>query len=155
MKPADAERALSLAEGVCVRFEGFRAKPYLCPAGVPTIGYGSTRYPDGRAVTLTDPPITRAAARALLRYWLAEECLPQVRRLCPGATTAGQISALLDFTYNLGAGALARSTLRKRVNAGAWGDVPAQLRRWVYGGGVVLNGLVDRREAEIALLEIV
>ena len=57
---------LTLAEELCRRFEGFRSKPYLCPAGVPTIGYGSTLYSDGRRVTLDDPPMDEPTARALL-----------------------------------------------------------------------------------------
>lgn len=143
---------LALAGAVCERFEGFRASPYLCPAGVVTIGFGSTRYLDGRAVRMTDPPVSRAEARVMLREWLAVECAPRVAKLCPGPLTAPQRAVLLDFVYNLGHGALAASTLRRVVNAGDWAAVPAQLRRWTLAGGRPLRGLVARCEARVALL---
>jgi lysozyme len=64
----------------------------------------------------------------------------------------GRLAALIDFAFNLGTGALQMSTLRKRVNARQWDAVPAELRKWVIGGGRVLPGLVRRREAEIRVL---
>lgn len=78
--------------------------------------------------------------------------LPAVVRLCPGIDDANRLAALIDFTFNLGAGNLSASTLRKRVNAGRWADVPAELRKWNKAGGRVLRGLVIRREAEAALV---
>lgn len=134
------------------RFEGLFLTPYLCPAGVPTIGYGATRYLDGRAVQLTDPPITREMADGMLRESVRSIYLPSVRKLCPGVNSPDRLAALIDFTFNLGAGQLKASTLRKRVNAGQWFDVPTELRKWVHGGGRVLPGLVRRREAEAALV---
>lgn len=132
------------------RFEGLRLSPYLCPAGVGTVGYGSTRYENGIAVQLTDPPISRERAEALMLHEV-RQIAPKVRQLCPGADTPGRQAALIDFTFNLGLGRLRSSTLRKRVNAGDWDAVPAELRKWVIGGGRVLPGLVKRREAEAAL----
>lgn len=146
------ETAVLLAAGLCRRFEGFVAAPYLCAAGVPSIGYGATFYLDGRRVALTDAPISRETAERLMLATLRTVYLPAVLKLCPGARTPGQLAALLDFTFNLGPGPLASSTLRRVVNAGAWDQVPAQLRRWVYGGGRRLRGLELRRDAEIALL---
>jgi lysozyme len=137
---------------LCRRFEGFYPSPYLCPAGVPTIGYGATHYIDGRRVQLTDPPISRAAAERLLLLHIERVYLPAVVTLCPGVTDPQRLAALVDFAFNLGAGQLKASTLRKRVNAGQWGDVPAELRKWVKGGGKVLRGLVLRREAECELI---
>jgi lysozyme len=133
------------------RFEGLYLTPYLCPAGVPTIGYGATHYLDGRAVQLTDPPITRAMAEVMLRESVRSTYLPAVRKLCPAIDNPDRLAALIDFVFNLGAGQLRASTLRKRVNAGQWGAVPAELRKWVRGGGRVLAGLVRRREAEVGL----
>jgi lysozyme len=78
--------------------------------------------------------------------------LPAVLRLCPGVDSPGRLAALIDFTFNLGSGQLRASTLRKRVNAGDWDAVPAELRKWVRGGGRVLRGLVLRRGAEAALI---
>jgi len=141
-----------LAAALCRRFEGFRPRPYLCPAGVPTIGYGATHYESGARVTLTDPPITRERGEQLLCWHLTTVYLPAVRRLCPEIDTPQRVAAILDFTFNLGAGNLSSSTLRRRVNAGRWDDVPTELRRWVRAGGRVLRGLVLRREAEVALI---
>jgi lysozyme len=144
--------AAALAAALCRRFEGLRLRPYLCPAGVPTIGYGSTIYERGVPVRLTDAPISRDRAEALLLHDLRTRRLPAVLALCPGADTPGRVAALADFAFNAGVGALRASTMRRRVNAGQWDQVPAELRRWVRGGGKVLPGLVARREAEAALI---
>lgn len=146
--------ALDIAAALCRRFEGFAARPALCPAGVPTIGYGATHYLDGRRVQLTDAPITREGAERLLRRQLERVYLPAVLGQCPRLRDEppARLAAIVDFTFNLGEGALAASTLRQRINAGAWDDVPHQLRRWVYARGVLLRGLVLRREAEALLI---
>ena len=144
--------ALEMAAALCRRFEGLHLKPYICPAGEATVGLGTICYEDGTPVRLTDPPVTVDRAEAMLMRDLRTVRMPAVLKLCPGADTPGRLAALLDFAYNLGNGALASSTLRKRVNAGQWDQVPAELRKWVRGGGVVLRGLVLRREAEVALL---
>lgn len=144
---------LELATTLCKEFEGFRSKPYICPAGVPTIGYGSTRYLDGRKVTLDDPPITRMIAEMMLREQLAREYLPGVLRACPSLIAHPQaLNAIVDFAYNLGVGRLQSSTLRRRINHGDWEGAKEQLMRWVRGGGRILPGLVRRRKAEAALL---
>lgn len=140
-----------MAAALCRRFEGLYLTPYLCPAGVPTIGYGATRYLDGRPVRLSDPAITRDAAERLLDLQLERIYLPAVLALCPGLAGA-RLAALTDFTFNLGVSALRASTLRRRVNAGDWEAVPGEMRRWVRVGGCVLRGLVLRREAEIGYL---
>ena len=144
--------AVKVAAALCRKFEGLYLRPYMCPAGVPTVGYGSTFYENGIRVTLRDPPITQERAEELLRHELEKNCLPAVARLCPGIDDDNDRAALMDFVFNLGSGRLASSTLRKRVNAGAWAQVPAELRKWVIGGGRVLPGLVRRREAEISLM---
>lgn len=146
------DRSVQVAAALARRFEGLYLTPYMCPAGVPTIGYGATYYEDGTRVQLTDAPITRERAEALLVWMVRTVYLPSVLRLCPGANTPERLAALIDFAFNLGAGQLRASTLRRRVNAGAWDDVPAELRKWVRGGGRVLRGLVLRREAEVALV---
>ena len=149
---AEPSSAVALAAGLCREFEGLYLRPYLCPAGVWTIGYGATRYEDGRAVGPADPPITRERAEALLMHDILTVRVPAVRRLCPGIDRPGRMAALVDFAFNAGVGALQMSTLRQRVNAGRWDAVPAELRRWVMAGGRTLPGLVRRREAEIRLL---
>lgn len=146
--------AVVIARSLCIAFEGLYLKPYLCPANVPTIGVGSTRYENGTKVTLNDPPITRQRAEELLMWELRQECLPRVLRLCPNLPNLGPgpLGAILDFTYNLGAGNLAASTLRRRINADDLEGAKTELKKWVRGGGKVLSGLVKRRETEAALL---
>jgi lysozyme len=143
---------LAITLALIRRFEGFYRGPYLCPAGVPTIGYGATYYEDGTHVTLHDPIITQERAEELLLWHVRRVYLPAVIRLCPGIAEPGRLAAIIDFTFNLGAGNLKASTLRKRINAGHWDAVPAELRKWVNAGGKPLRGLVLRREAEIELI---
>lgn len=145
----DTTQALNL----CKVFEGFSAKPYLCPANVWTIGYGSTYYENGRKVTPNDLPVTKERAEELLRYEIAHTYLPGVLRYCPNlAAHPGPLNAAVDFVYNLGVGRLQTSTLRRRLVAEDWDEARSELRKWVRGGGRILPGLVKRREAECALL---
>lgn len=146
---------LELSAELCRKFEGFRSKPYLCPAGIPTIGYGSTYYADGRKVSLKDRPIDEAAALALLMAELEHTYLPGVLRNCPilAITDERKCNAIVDFAYNLGIGRLQTSTLRRKINAGDWDGASVELLKWVRGGGRVLPGLVARRKAESALLK--
>jgi lysozyme len=145
--------ALAIALALIRRFEGLYRGPYLCPAGVPTIGYGATYYEDGTRVTLHDPIISKERAEALLRWHVKTVYLPAVLKLCPELANEapGRVAALIDFTFNLGAGRFKASTLRRRINENRWVEVPAELRKWVRGGGRVLRGLVLRREAEIVV----
>ena len=128
-------------------FEGFSAKPYLCPAGVPTIGYGATYYPDGRRVTMADRPVSEADATAMLRSMLASY-EAGVSRYVLVPVTQGQFDALVSFAYNLGLSALKGSTLLRLVNARDYAGAAAQFLRWNRAGGKVLPGLTRRREAE-------
>jgi len=145
--------AVQTARGLCLVFEGLYLKPYLCPAGVPTLGVGSTFYEDGTRVSLKDPPITRERAMELLE-WELTRCLPKVLSLCPTLRDWGDkpTGAILDFAFNCGTGALQASTLRRRVNADDVDAAKAELMKWTRGGGRVLPGLVKRRAAECALL---
>jgi lysozyme len=144
---------LDLAAAFCRQFEGYRAKPYLCPAGVATIGYGSTYYSDGRKVTLEDAPMDEPTARALLMTELEHNYLPGVLRNCPIlAADERRCNAIVDFCYNLGIGRLQTSTLKRKINAQDWEGAKEQLMLWTKGGGKVLPGLLKRRTAECALL---
>jgi lysozyme len=144
---------LEIAAELCKRFEGFRAKPYLCPAGVPTIGYGSTYYADGKKVTLNDLLISQEAANDLLMNELQHTYLPGVVRNCPIlATDERKCNAIVDFCYNLGVGRLQTSTLKRKINAQDWDGAKEQLMLWTKGGGKVLPGLLKRRQAECALM---
>lgn len=144
--------AIELAAALARRFEGLYLRPYLCPAGVPTIGYGATYYEDGTLVTLADPPITRERAEALLLWMVRTVYLPAVMKLCPGIDSPERAAALIDFTFNLGSGNLKASTLRRKVNAGDWDSAKVELMKWVRAGGKVLLGLVKRRHAEAELI---
>jgi len=144
---------LEIAATLCRQFEGYRAKPYLCPAGIPTIGYGSTYYADKRKVTLQDPPMNQEDANALLMIELEHTYLPGVLRNCPTLITdVRKCNAIVDFCYNLGIGRLQTSTLKRKINAQDWEGAQEQLMLWTKGGGKVLPGLVKRRSAEKLLM---
>lgn len=145
------QAAIDLAK----RFEGFhwvpkndpgRAHPYICPAGYWTIGYGHLCDPK-------HPPITEAEAEVYLARDLMT-ALNATLRYCPVLATEPEerLAAIVDFTFNLGAGRLQTSTLRRRINQRDWNQAGMELRRWVYGGGHPLPGLVARRAQEISWL---
>ena len=145
---------LELAAELCRKYEGYRAKPYLCPANVATIGYGSTYYADGKKVTLQDPPMDEPTARALLLVELEHTYLPGVLRNCPIlATDVRKCNSIVDFAYNCGVGRLQTSTLKRKINASDWDGAKEQLMLWTKGGGKVLPGLLKRRISECALLD--
>jgi lysozyme len=148
----DQEMACEIAEMMCAGFEGFEALPYLdllATIPTPSIGYGTTIYLDGRRVKLSDRAISEPTARRLLRLKIEREFLPAVRRYCPNVTDPNRLAALLDWTYNLGETNLRTSTMRKKIVAELWDEVPGQIRRWNRAGGLVRAGLVRRREAEV------
>jgi lysozyme len=133
------------------KFEGFSAVPYMCPASVVTIGYGSTRYADGRKVKMTDNSITIEGAIILLKQTLKQYELA-VDAYCRDDINQNQFDALVDFAYNCGNGNLKSSTLLKKINANPNDPtIAVEFRKWNKGGGKVLKGLVNRREAEIQL----
>ncbi len=120
--------------------------PYVCPASYWTIGYGHLCRAD-------QAPIDERQAEAWLEADL-QVALRGVLRYCPGlvAEPPDRLGAIVSWTFNLGVGRLQTSTLRRRINQRAWAEAAYELRRWVYGGGRVLPGLVGRRAAEAALL---
>ena len=127
-------------------FEGCRFDAYLCPAGVWTIGYGHT------AGVKEGDSIDQEAAEAFLIEDL-ETFERAVTRLVEVPLTQQQFDALVSWTFNLGAGNLAESTLLKKLNNYQYAEVPEQMMRWVRAGGKVLDGLVRRRAAEAALFQ--
>jgi len=146
-------KSLDIASSIAKMFEGFRAKPYRCPAGVETIGYGTTRYPDGEKVRLTDRPITEPEAEEYLENEMYYKSLQSAVRLCPIlAMDDNRLAAISDFCYNLGAGRLQASTLRRKINQKDWPGAKKELLKWNKAGGRVLLGLVKRREVEARLL---
>jgi lysozyme len=123
-----SNKSLKLAAKIIKKWEGFMPEPYLCPGGVPTIGYGSTRYENG------------------------DEVADQVRSVLKHKLSDNQEAALISFTYNLGIGNLKRSTLLLLINGGPMNqNIPREFRRWNKAGGKVLAGLTARREEEADL----
>jgi lysozyme len=153
MSPKASPRATPRATGAAglslIRaFEGFSPVPYVCPAGFPTVGYGhvvregehfgeSLSPEAGEALLRADLPRYEGAVCRLIAVPLADLCF----------------DALVSFTFNLGEGALAASTLRRLVNEGRLGEAGPQFDRWVFAGARKLPGLVRRRAAERALWE--
>jgi lysozyme len=139
--------AISLVKG----FEGFRAAPYLDSAGVPTIGFGSTHYPDGHAVTMRDAPITETEALAFLGHglWNTAATLWQYVKTQP---TTNQWSALCSIAYNVGVHTIANSTLLRCFNQCLPTEAAAHFVDWdkaaVDGRLVIIQGLLNRRLAE-------
>jgi len=130
------------------QFEGYRSKAYLDAVGVPTIGYGSTMWNDGKKVKLGET-ITLDGAGVLL-YW-------QVNKMCVmlDALTLNQnqYDALSSFIYNVGSGAFSKSTLFKKVKANPKDEsIKDEFLKWnkgrVNGVLVELKGLTKRRLAE-------
>jgi lysozyme len=158
-------------EDLMHRFEGFRNKPYLCPADIWTIGYGHVLYQEQIRLPVIRPadnPNVLIRRKYPLkpednRVWSKEEINELFRkdvatfergvlRLVPGVVgRQGAFDALVSISFNFGLGNLQRSTIRMRANRGDWEGAAEAFRAWTKGGGKVLPGLVKRREAEIAL----
>jgi GH24 family phage-related lysozyme (muramidase) len=118
---------------------------YICPAGYPTIGYGHV-VKASEAESFAGG-ITEAHAEELLRQDVVS-AQRAVLRLIRVPLSDGQFDALVSFTFNLGGGALQRSTLRRKLNRGDYESIPAELMKWVWAGGRKLKGLVVRRRSE-------
>jgi lysozyme len=137
-------------------FEAFRAKPYHGEADAPnifTIGYGTIKYPpfylNGKAVALTDPPITEEQATSFLEYEIKHKC-EYIDPFLRDDLSDNQFAALVSFVYNLGEGALRYSTLLRKVNSKPSDTaIRDEFMRWVHGeGNAVIPGLVRRRNEE-------
>ena len=133
------------------KYEGFRSEPYKCPADVPTIGYGATYYPNGAKVSLSDPSISKEYAEKLLKEMLKTYEVG-VDRYVKANINVNQFDALVSFSYNLGLGALQKSTLLKKININPSDpQISNEFKKWVRAGGVVLKGLERRRKEEAEL----
>jgi lysozyme len=133
------------------KHEGLRLKPYLCPAKIPTIGYGNTYYPNGKRVTLLDDPITKEQAFEMFKI-IADRFGKRVDDLVTSKINQNQFNALVSFCYNVGTGNFMKSTLLKKVNADPNDfDIRLEFAKWNKAGGVKSNGLVNRRSEESAL----
>jgi lysozyme len=143
-------------EGIALikREEGMRLDAYRDTGGVWTIGYGHTGAA-GEPRPIQGMKISRSEAEAILRRDVAA-VERDVTRFVKVPLTQGQFDALVSFTFNLGAGKLAQSTLLRRINAKRYGDAPAEFMRYRFGRNrqgelVELQGLVRRRRAETAM----
>ena len=143
---------MALAINLIVKFEGFSRRPYQCPAGIWTIGYGTTRYPDGVRVTMKDGPVSRGYAEDCVRHE-CEVVARAVDRLIVVPLAEHERAALISFGYNIGTGNFRASTLRQKLNRGDRAEASAQFPRWRFANGRVLKGLVRRRAAERLLFE--
>ena len=140
------------AKNLIKKYEGFRSKPYHCPGGYPTIGYGHK---------LSNRKKKDLSGYAEITEELADKMLEET---CDGIAEyiadtvevdleAYQRDALISLVYNIGRGNFRKSTLLKKLNQEKFDDVPAQILRWVYAGGMKLKGLELRREAEADLFQ--
>jgi len=125
-------------------YEGLRLKPYICPAGKWTVGYGHTGNVNVGVI------ISEEKANQLLANDLSSSA-STVESLVKVALNHNQFSALVSFAFNVGSGSFSRSTLLRKLNAGNYGAVPEELKRWVKAGGKPLSGLVSRRLKESEL----
>ena len=133
------------------RFEGYSDRPYKCPAGISTIGYGNTYYPNGTKVKITDKQITKEYANEILAH-TADEFAEDVLKLVKSKINVNQLNALTSFAYNVGVSNLQKSTLLKLVNINPNdGNIAKEFLKWNKANGKVLNGLTNRRIAESAL----
>lgn len=125
------------------KYEGCKLEAYKCPAGVWTIGYGSTTRPDGTPIKQGDI-IDQATAEAWLEHYVANKIWPHLRNM---NLTDNQRDALESLIYNIGWPAFAKSKCYKAILAKDWATAFRNWD-WITGGGKVLNGLIKRREEE-------
>ncbi len=144
---SEIDQAINIAIPVIKHFEGCHLYPYLCPAKVPTIGYGATRYPNGKQVTMDDPDILKEQAEGILAFDLQKFALG-VKRLIRVDLNPNEHAALISFSYNLGLGNLQNSTLRSKLNRNERLAAANEFKKWRRAGGKILRGLVLRRAAE-------
>ena len=152
------------------QYEGYRNKPYLCPAHIWTIGYGHVLYQD----QIKLPVVRKEGYTGLIRkeyplrqednrVWTKEEIEKLfaddvasfergVLRLAPAVLNRqGAFDACVSFAFNAGLGNFQRSTIRMKINRGEWEAAAESFMQWTKGGGKELPGLVKRRKAEKAL----
>jgi len=126
--------------------EGLRLSAYLCPAGIPTIGYGHTK-----GVKLGDTCTKEQAEKWLENdFFTAKQ---DVKAVVKVPLKENQLDALASFVFNLGVRKLIQSTLLKKLNAGDYNGAAAEFDKWVFAGKVKLNGLIKRRAKERQLFE--
>ena len=157
MKPNDQMTTSDNGYNLIKTFEGKRNKPYLCSAGVPTIGYGTTRYPNGIKVSLNDEPITDKECDEYLRHFVVGVCERSIKENVLVPLTQNQFDALISFIYNVGGANFKSSTLLKLINSSDFENASKEFILWnkVTQGGqkVPSAGLTRRRNDETALFK--
>jgi lysozyme len=138
-----------LATEIIKKWEGFRSTAYLCPSNVWTIGWGNTRYVNGKKVQKGDK-ITEQEAQQLLDYFVTAFAQGLKKQL-KVELNQNQFNALLSFVYNIGMGAFSKSTMLKLINEGKIEEASKQFAVWNKDNGVISNGLINRRKDEEAL----
>ena len=128
-------------------FEGFSASPYLDSVKIPTIGFGTTKYPNGTSVKLSDAKCTKEQAEQWLQNAL-ESFVSDLNRLVKGRVAQNQFDALCSLVYNIGPSAFSNSTMLKCINAGKLELVPNEFLKWNRAGGQYSQGLMNRRIKE-------
>lgn len=147
------QQAIDIAIALCKEFEGFSSTPYICPAGYPTIGYGTVYKPDGSKVTMQDASISQEKALGWLVSELENNYMAGVLKASPELIKEPAVLGVItDFAYNLGVARYRASTLKKRIDSKDWDNAAIELSKWVMGGGKKLPGLVRRRQAEADIL---
>lgn len=131
-------------------FEGISLKPYPDSAGIATIGYGTILYPNGQSVKMTDPEITQDQAAAFLEHEVNLKTAG-VAKCIAVPVNQNQFDALVCFAYNVGTGALSKSTLLKLLNSGNVSAAAEEFLKWNKAGGQIIPGLTRRRQAERSL----
>jgi len=129
-------------------FESFSSVIYICPAGYRTIGYGHVVKES--EIDRFKKPISEYEALKILEADILSSCR-SVLRLINVPLTDGQFDALVSFTFNLGGGALQRSTLRRKINRYEHEEAADEFLKWVWANGKKLGGLIRRRAAERSL----
>lgn len=133
------------------QWEGCRLKAYKDSAGVWTIGYGTIMYPDGKRVREGDE-CSQDAAMMFLKYEVLLKAQSVAAFTSNYNLNQNQFDALVSFAYNLGVGALQRSTLLKKIKVNPNDpSIETEFNKWVIAGGKKLTGLVKRRQAESKL----
>ena len=128
-------------------FEGFSAIAYLCPAKIPTIGWGNTFYADGTKVKLGDQ-ISKTDALKLLEVIANRDFADKIFPYIKIKVTQNQFDAMVSLAYNIGVGNFSKSTLLKKLNASDFVGASNEFLRWNKAGGKELLGLTKRRERE-------
>lgn len=133
------------------KWEGFRSCSYKCSAGLWTIGYGTTIYSNGEQVKEGETINEEDATFEEYKH-IEENCLPVVEEIEKKIKlNENQKTAIISLVYNIGAPAFNRSKCKKCIIAN---DVTGACKNWDWkrSNGKILNGLVERRNAEIELM---